>query len=543
MTTIITLAELVTTSTVDDVLALELSVATQLNLPVTSWQPLDPSRTILQVNANLVSQESAVVAGIAQGGFASYAAIMPAGITDSNDGAGYMTAWMDLVSTQVYNTSRVEPSAASGGIPVQNITATGQTYAAGQLHFQHPTSGATYTNTSAGTIAPAASPPTPVQSTILVTADPAFVGPIGTLSTGQTAILLTPFPGVTPVAQPVGGGLVGSPIETNAHLLARCEAKLGALSPNGAASAYQYIAESLPVFGSFLQPPSDIADYAASTSVPIATAATALLAALGFNSAGSQQYTAPTSANPWGVTAPATRVSDVLNIGSGVVDVYAANAAGGLTGCAQLAITNVSWSGGTATVTTASAHGLGPGAYFSISGVLGATGVNNQIAGNVAWLAATASGSTITFALALSPGSYTSGGVLEGGDLGMVDAAIQAQIVPTGQAALVQAATNVPISVAGTAYIPTKAGITATTAIANIVAALTAYFDSVPIGGVTAEGAGIVPSSEILVTCANANAGTVSFQLTTPSLSADTTLTVSEVPVLGSTSGLAVIFV
>ena len=80
MTTIITLAELVTTSTVDDVLALELSVATQLNLPVTSWQPLDPSRTILQVNANLVSQESAVVAGIAQGGFASYAAIMPAGM-------------------------------------------------------------------------------------------------------------------------------------------------------------------------------------------------------------------------------------------------------------------------------------------------------------------------------------------------------------------------------------------------------------------------------------------------------------------------------
>src|ERR1039458_6537423 len=111
MATIITLGELVTVSTVDDVLALELSLATQLNLPVTSWQPLDPSRTIFQINANLLSQQSAVIAGIAQGGFASYAAIMPAGMTSASDGAGYMTAWLDLVATNVYNTSRVEPSA------------------------------------------------------------------------------------------------------------------------------------------------------------------------------------------------------------------------------------------------------------------------------------------------------------------------------------------------------------------------------------------------------------------------------------------------
>ena len=173
----------------------------------------------------------------------------------------------------------------------------------------------------------------------------------------------------------------------------------------------------------------------------------------------------------------------------------------------------------------------------------GATGVNNQIAGTVAWQLVSGSGSTFTFALAATPGAYSSGGIVEGGDLGMIDAAIQAQIVPTGQAALVQAASNLSVNVAGTAYIPTKAGITSTNAIASIVAALTAYFDSVPIGGVPAEAGGIVASSEILVPCANANPGTVSFQLTTPSLSVDTTLTASQVPVLGSTSGIGVVFV
>jgi hypothetical protein len=524
MPTIITLAELTTPDTVNTVLAMELSLATQFNLPVTSWQPLDPSRTIFQINANLVAQESQLVASIAQGGYISYAAIMPAGTSPYNDGAGYLTTWMDLIGVNNFNVSRIEPSAAAGPIPVTNTTATAQTYVAGQLHFQHPTSGATYTNTAEGTVGASGS------STIQVAADPAFVGPIGSLSVGQTAIMLTPFPGVTPTAQTVG--LVGTAIEQNAHYLVRCEAKLGALSPNGPAQAYFYVATSLPVFGTTLIPPTDISDLAESTNASIANAAQALLNALGFT-AGSQYYTAPTSTNPWGVVSPVTRVSAVLNTGAGVIDVYAANAAGGLTGCAQLAISNVTWSsgsGGVATVTTSAAHGLGPGAWVIISAVAGATGVNNQIAGTVAWQLVTASGSTFTFALATNPGSYTSGGSVEGGDLGMVDAAIQAQVVPDGQTALTLAASNVTVNLSPTVYIPTKAGITSTAASANIQAAVTAYLGNIPIGGVNAETKGIVPGSELLVVIANANPSTVSVQ-PTPS---DVSLSSSQVPVAGT---------
>lgn len=537
MPSIVTLSELVAPSTAAQILALELSVATQLNLPVTSWQPLDPSRTILQTQANLYAQTSATIASIAQGGFASYASIMLAGTSPFNDGAGFLTSWMDLRCQDQYNTNRVEAGAAAGNIYVQNTTATAQSYTAGQLHFQHPTSGATYTNTSAGTVAGGGTVGSPVQSTIGVLADPDFIGPAGSLSSGQTAIMLTPFPGVTPIAQPAGVNLVGTPIETNAHYLARCEAKLGTLSPNGAASAYTYVAESLPQFGSAIQPPSDIANFAASPVSAISTAANSLLTALGFAN-GTQLYTAPTPANPWGVTTPVTRCSATLNIGSGQVYVYAANTSGGVSGCAQLAITNVTWSSGTATVTTSGAHGLGPGSFVIINGVVGAAGVNNAIASTPAWQLVTASGSAFTFALALNPGTYTSGGTVEGGDLGMIDAAIQAQVVPIGQSALVQPATNVTINVTATAYIRTTAGISPSVAQANVSNALTAYFAQVPIGGVNAETNGVVPGSEILVTIANANPGTVSVQPTP----VDTSLTVGQVPVLGALN-LPVLFV
>ena len=534
MPTIITLAELVTPATVADVLQDELSIATQLGLPITSWMPLDPSRTIFQIFANLDSLESQTVASLAQGGYASYAAILPAGTSTYNDSAGFLTTWMDLRCVDQYNESRVEASAAAGPIPVTNATANTYSYTAGQLHFQHPTSGATYSNSAAGSIGPSGS------TTIQVAADPAFVGPIGTLSVGQTAIMLTPFAGVTVGAQITA--LVGSQIETNAHYLVRCQAKLGSLSPNGAPDAYRYVAESLPVFGTTITAPTIIGDLADNPSPAIAAAAQALLEALGFNSAGLTYFTAPTAANPWGVTEPVTRASAVLNTGSGVVQVYAANAAGGVLGCAQLGITNVTWSsggGGVATVTTATAHGLGPGAFLIISGVQGATGVNNAIAGNAAWQAVTASGSSITFALATNPGTYSSGGIVEGGDLGMIDAAIQSQVVPIGQVAFVAAASNVPINVTATVYIPTKAGISAAVAIANISAALTQYFAGVPIGGVNAESLGIVPGSEILVVIANANAGTVSVQPTP----GDTTLTSSQVPTLAGTPTITVNFV
>jgi uncharacterized phage protein gp47/JayE len=495
-TTAPSLTDLVTPSTPADALQLELTTASDLGLPITSWQPLDPSRTILQMQSQIVAQYSSLNALIAQGGYLSYAALM----VDVNGNP--ITTWMDLLSVNVYNVSRVPATAATGNIPVQNVTSTAYSWSSTTpLHFQNPSTLATYTTVGSGTIAGSGSPPTPQATLIEVTADPAWVGKVGTSAAGVTLVLLTPLAGVSVTAL-TGIGLVGADAETNAHLESRCQAKLGFISPNGAPGAYEYVAESLPVFGSLLSDGS--------------------------------LYTSPTSQEPWGVTAPITRVGVVLQIGSGVVNVYVANSAGAPAGGTQIAISNVTWSAGTATVTTASPHGFSSTetGFAIIAGVLGATGVNNQIANAPAW-AITATDSThFTFALSGNPGSYISGGSAEVGDLGMVDAAIQAQCVPDGMTATTDGAGTVSVDIVCTIYISTSSGISPSDAITNIENAVVNYFGTLPIGGYTAESSGIVPWSELLTTIAAANTGTRSVVLTSPA--ADTHLSTSEIPILGT---------
>ena len=491
----LTLSDLVTPSTAPEILAIELSNATLLELPTTSWNPLDPSRTIFQINANVASSYSSTVALIAQGGYLSYAARM----VDSNGNP--ITTWMDLVGTNQYNVTRIPATAATGNVPVQNVTATSYAYSPSQpLHFQNPSTGATYTTTGSGTIAASGSPPTPQASQVAIVADAAYVGTAGTSAAGVVLTMLTPLAGVSCTA--ITTSLVGSNAELNAHYLSRCQAKLGSLSPNGAPGAYTYVAESLPVFGQVL--PTGVS------------------------------FLAPTSDNPWGVTTPIDRATTQLQIGSGIVDVYVANANGAVIGGAQVPVSNVTWTTGTVTVTTSSPHGLGSSgnAYAILSGVKGATGVNNQIANAPAWYITITGTSSFTFALASDPGTYSSGGSVEAGDLGMVDAAIQAQVVPDGQVAIVQSASQLAVNVTATIYLLTISGIGTTAATTAISDALANYFASVPIGGLNAESAAIVPYSEILVTIANANTGTVSVLLTVPA--ADVSLLPSQVPILGS---------
>lgn len=498
------LAVLVTPSAASDVLALQLQIATSLGLPITSWQPLDPSRTILQINANIAAQYSANVSLIAQGGYASYAAAM----VDQNGNP--ITTWMDLIGTQNYNLPRYPATSAAGTVPVTN---TGGAYTwspASPLHFQNPTTGATYTTTGSGTI------PGPGTAQIAVQADAAWVGAIGTSAAGTVLAMLTPLAGVTVNA--LSASMVGTNAETNAHYLSRCISKLAATSPAGASQAYVYVAESLPVFGTTLQ------------TGPLAGVL----------------FTQPIAGQPWGVKSAVTRAITVLG-GGGLLQLIAANAAGGLGGCAQNPITAISATGSnpiTVTATTSLAHNLSVGDWAMISGALGATIINNAIAGTVAWQV-TAVGSPTQFSfqipvVSLGP-AYTGGATVEGGDLGMVDAAVQAQVVPNGYTCLSSAALSLAINVTATVYISGKVAAGGATVAAQACAnALANYFATLPIGGINAESANIVPWSEILTAIANANPGTVSVILATPA--ADVQLSFNQVPVLNVTN-FTVLFV
>jgi hypothetical protein len=162
--------------------------------------------------------------------------------------------------------------------------------------------------------------------------------------------------------------MVGSPQETNAALLIRCEAKLGALSPNGPSQAYYYIAT--------------------------------------------------TATTPSGT--PINRANVTQNLVTGVVTVYIAN----------------------------------------------------------------------------------SNGAPSTPDADAINAAIQAQVVPSGITAIVAGATSLNIAITSGVWVPTATGLT-TLAVQNAAtAALATYFSNLPIGGILDPHSGIfvVPVEEITAT-------------------------------------------
>jgi hypothetical protein len=277
---LLTISDLVTVTTFADALALELTIATELGLPTTAWQPLTPEMAILGVNATIVASYSATVNQIAAGGFSSLAAVIPGTDPAFTDSDGFNTSWSDLISVNVYNVTRIPATFATGSITLQNTGASPYPLTLGQFHIQHPVTGATYSNTTAPTI--------PASGTAVVAfqADAGYPGNSGTLAAGIVPIILTPLSGVTALAPVVS--LIGTDAETNAALLIRDQSKLGSLSPNGAAQSYVFVATSIPT--------------------------------------PANQATAPVPFNHYSVTAPITRVATTAV--NGTVLVYLANSAG-----------------------------------------------------------------------------------------------------------------------------------------------------------------------------------------------------------------------
>jgi len=292
---ITTLAALVAPITQAAALSWELTIATQLGLQTSTWQPLDPSRTILQINATLISNYASTVNLIAQGGYASYAAEM----TDVNGNP--ITAWMDLISNDNYNVPRIQATAAAGPVPYTNASATSYAYTpTSPLKFQNPIApNATYTTTGSGTLSGSSS------GTVNVVADAAFTGSAGSVGVGTTLILLTPKSGVTINPQTVA--LVGTPQESNAALLARDKAKLGTLSS---------LSQLAAITG---------------TTTPVPAAPGGSYLAYGFVAKTIPTASSPSSVWPYAVTAAITRETDYA-AGSGIVTVYIANASGAPSG-------------------------------------------------------------------------------------------------------------------------------------------------------------------------------------------------------------------
>lgn len=235
------LADLTTPSSPDDLLTQELELAQQLGLPTAAWQPIQMIPDVLETNATIAADQSQLTALIAQGAYASLAAIMV-------DATGKpITTWMALRATDQYGITPGVASAASGPVPYTNSSGNIYPYSASNpLHFQNPVTGATYISQGSGNVSPG-------TNTIPVVAD--VVGAASTSGAGVTLILLTPLTGVT--LKPLSQSLVGSDAESNQGLLIRGRNKLATLTPiqstdqpgpvtGGATGVFDYVAKSIP---------------------------------------------------------------------------------------------------------------------------------------------------------------------------------------------------------------------------------------------------------------------------------------------------------
>jgi phage-related baseplate assembly protein len=215
----VSLAELTTPLTVDEVKTSIYNVLAAVGVPTTSWKPGAVVRTIITATAVMVSALSELMANIAKSGFLELA---------EGD-------WLTLTARYVFGVERIEATFASGEITLTNSGGGLYNFDPGDLVVLYSASSTkpTYHNTTTFTLNPSSSITVPVEAIETGAASTAPPGAIDTLVTTLVGVTVTN-------ANPV----IGLDAETDPALRTRCLEKLSALSPNGPAGAYEFFAKT-----------------------------------------------------------------------------------------------------------------------------------------------------------------------------------------------------------------------------------------------------------------------------------------------------------
>lgn len=198
-----------------------LAICTTLGLPVTSWQPGDPTRSLGFLEATELETLESIVTGYIQSGFLDYAS----GI------------WLTIVAQQVFNVAVPQPTYATTTTLILTNTS-GYVYDidAGDLTLANSSSGATYTNTTGGTL-PGISGSTPGTLTLTVVATAA--GSASSAGAGEIDTIVSTLLGVTCANVTAA---IGLDLQAAATTVQQCRNKLSSLSPGGPGGAYSYVA-------------------------------------------------------------------------------------------------------------------------------------------------------------------------------------------------------------------------------------------------------------------------------------------------------------
>lgn len=223
----LSLAGLLLQQTKATIYAAALSVATKIGLPVTSWSPGDPTRSLFYLESEILETLEGIVVGFIQSGFLDYVSIPNAD--------GTPNPWLAIVAKQVFNVDVPDATYATTSVTLTNTGGGYYDEDAGDLTFSNSTTSATYHSTSAITLTGVGTPG--ATGTVTVVADVA--GSPGSAGAGEIDTIVTSLLGVTCTNAVAAVGVDQQDPQTT---VSQCRNKLGSLSPNGPSSAYSYVA-------------------------------------------------------------------------------------------------------------------------------------------------------------------------------------------------------------------------------------------------------------------------------------------------------------
>lgn len=221
----VSLASLLVKETKAAIYTTALSIAVAIGLPVSSWQPGDPTRSLYYIEAETLSTLEEVVAGFIASGFLDYA----------------RGPWLKILAKQVFNVDVPEATFASTDVVLTNAGGGVYTIDPGDLTFKSSLTGKTYRNTTGGTLLGAG-------GTLVVTVAADEAGSDSSAGAGEIDTLITTLLGVT-CSNPVAA--IGLDEQDEATTRQQCRDKLGSLSPNGPRDAYSYVARNSTLTGTF----------------------------------------------------------------------------------------------------------------------------------------------------------------------------------------------------------------------------------------------------------------------------------------------------
>lgn len=191
-------------------------ILTSLGFPVTSWRPGAISRTIISLIANVFAPFTTMAVVVAKSGFLDFA-----------EGDA-----LRLLAQQFFNVTRIEETFATGEVTLVNTGVNVYAPSAFEWTFQCSLTGKTYTNTDAFSLGASATTTVAIQALEIGSSSSAAPTEVDTTLTANDVTCSN------------AASVVGLDREEDPALRVRCRAKLDALSANGPAAAYDFVAKT-----------------------------------------------------------------------------------------------------------------------------------------------------------------------------------------------------------------------------------------------------------------------------------------------------------